>query len=80
MLSNLSTMTDMVQLSTTGERLRAAMTKRGYGPAMLARETGLSLTTIYHFLHNRRDMHLDDMQKIGTALQTSPAWITWGQR
>lgn len=70
--------TSAVQI-LVGERLKEAMIHRGYSASMLAKESGISLSTILNFVHGRRQMHLDDMQKIGSALQTSPGWIAWGK-
>lgn len=63
-----------------GGRLKAAMNHRSFNTTMLSRWTGISDPTIRRFLAGDRDMHLDDLQKIGSALGVSPSWIAWGQR
>lgn len=67
-----------LQMTGAAGRLRTAMNHRGYNTRMLADETGISMTTIYHFIHGRREMHLDDMRLLGDALGVSAAWIGWG--
>ena len=55
------------------------MTKRGIGVNALAQSSGICPSTIYHFLHGTREMHLDDLRALGGVLQVSPSWIAWGQ-
>jgi transcriptional regulator with XRE-family HTH domain len=62
-----------------GGRLKTAMERRAFDTALLAKSTGLSQATIRHFLHGTREMHLDDLKAIGSALQISPSWIAWGR-
>lgn len=66
-------------LQAVGKRLDQAMRKRDFDVRMLAQSTGRSTGTIYHFLRGTRDMHLDDLREIGSALQVEPSWIAWGE-
>ena len=66
------------QLEAAGKRLSEMMKKRALTAHMLAKATGISPSTIYQFVHGKRDMHLDDLREIGSALQVSPSWIAWG--
>lgn len=68
-----------LQMIAAGGRLRSAMKQRAFSARMLSEATGLSPSTIYHFLHAEREMHLDDLRKISSALQVSAGWIAWGQ-
>lgn len=68
-----------LQMIAAGGRLKNAMTKRRIGVMHLANATGISHTTIYHFLNGKREMHLDDMRLLGSALQVSPSWLAWGE-
>ena len=67
------------QLVAAGKRLKEAMNRRGFTPTSLAQSTGLSRSTIDHFLHGQADMHLDDLRNIGGVLHVSPSWIAWGE-
>lgn len=68
-----------LQMIGAGGRLKTAMRKRGFNARMLANATGISMSTIYHFVNGRREMHLDDMRQIASALQVSASWIGWGE-
>lgn len=54
------------------------MERRGFNVRLLSAATGISTATIYHYLHGRREMHLDDLRAVGAALQVRPSWIAWG--
>lgn len=72
-------MSNTLQMVAAGGRLRTAMQRRGYSARILAEKTGISMPTIYHLLHGTRDIHRDDMLKIGAALGVRPGWIVWGE-
>lgn len=61
-----------------GGRLRTAIKHRGYTIGMLANQTDISYSTISKFLAGERDMHLDDLTKISSALGVTTGWLGWG--
>lgn len=67
-----------LDLVARGGRLRTALKYRGYTISMLANQTGISYSTLSKFLAGKQDMHLDDLQKISSALGVSTGWIGWG--
>lgn len=67
-----------LEMLATGGRLKTAMREKGYTAEKLANETGISMSTIYHYIHGRREMHLNEVRAIGAALKVAPGWITWG--
>lgn len=65
-------------LAARAKRLTDTMKRRNISYTMLARACGLSYTTIRHFASGTRDMHLQDVRDIASALQVEPSWLAWG--
>jgi transcriptional regulator with XRE-family HTH domain len=68
-----------LQMIAAGGRLKTAMDRQGLNVNQLATASGISASTIYHFLHGRREMHLKDLHALGNLLRVSPSWIAWGK-
>ncbi|AHY84096.1 hypothetical protein PBI_MOSMORIS_22 [Mycobacterium phage MosMoris] len=66
------------QMLATGQRLRQAMDRQGLNVFQLSQASHISTATIYHFLNGQREMHLDDIQLLSSALQVKPSWLAWG--
>lgn len=62
-----------------GGRLKTAMDKQHLNPRKLAMASGISTSTLYHFLNGTREMHLDDLRILGHTLKVSPGWLAWGK-
>ena len=61
-----------------GERVRLARKKRGLSQNELARQSGISFTSIRRYETGERDMKISDMQKIACILGVSLNYIILG--
>lgn len=68
-----------LDLVARGGRLQTAMKRRAFTIKMLSQWTDISPGTIGHFLAGTRDMHLDDLKKLASALGVSASWIGYGE-
>lgn len=70
-------MTKMERSATTTERLQAAMRETGKKQIDLARETGLSHSTISRYISGAVEPRQDATHKLAVVLGVSEMWL-WG--
>lgn len=70
-------MKELERVATTPERLREAMSSAGKKQIDLARETGLSHSTISRYLSGVVEPRQGAAHKLAAALDVSEAWL-WG--
>lgn len=70
-------MTKMERVATTSSRLREALHEAGKKPIDVARDTGLSHSSISRYLSGAIEPRQDATHKIAVALNVSELWL-WG--
>lgn len=66
-------------MGTFGGRLRASREQQIWSQADLARESGLSKTTIVQLEADRDKARPSTIRKLATALGVTPQWLAFGE-